>query len=391
MDRYDIRVTFYPYDGLEINLSSAVSGAVSITNGRTDLTTPLGQTYASLTFLKAALWDLLAGEGYTPSAFSFGALVKIWVPEAPAYEIPLFWGNITDMSSDAYEITFSLVANQIYKATGFFPYNYLGSTEPSDTIASTVIANTGGGTLINQIGTASRTNIEAPPQEITNGPAYLAGIVNQAPAQYMYVDTALDSWVLAQRPRDSFTHPTIVLAGDDVLLDYSLDRSVEDVYNSVSVVWAGGTYSRENATSIDRIGLRFVEITTTIQTEDEAERFATWFLGARAPDGFPTITFRTSGELLGEFPPWLAEALQPNNLIDMTAVTAEGFDSYAYIEQVRHTITRSQWRVEIIATNADYASLAQTWAEVDPATSWDDVINDPPNSLSWDDLLYTSL
>ncbi len=391
MDRYNVAVVWFPYTGYGIDLSSAVSGAVSITNGRTDLTSSIGQNYASLTFLKSRLWEIVEGEGYPRSAFSFGSLVEVLIgDEGVMTQNPLFWGNITDMSSDAYEITFSLVSNWVYKMTGFFPYSYAGATDTTAAIAYHVTANTGGGLMDNQTGPNSDNTVTVEPAEITNGLTYLSGVIGQSPSQYMFVDPYRDAWQLTQRPALG-GYPDIVVAGDDVLLDYSLDRSVEDVANRVSVVYDGGTYSRTNETSVDRIGQRFQEITTTIVDEDGAERLGTWFLGAHAPDGFPLITFRTSAELLGMTAADLAENMQPNRVLDLTAVNAEGFDDYAYIEQLRYTITRSQWRIELIASNADYGELTQTWDQVTVGLKWEDILNDPPSVITWDDLLYTRL
>ncbi len=156
------------------------------------------------------------------------------------------------------------------------------------------------------------------------------------------------------------------------------------------MVWDGGTYSRDNQTSIDRVGLRFQEITTTIATLAEAQKFALWYLGANAPDGFPLVTIRTSAELLGYTSVQMLD-FQPNQVMDFYAFTEQGFDAYGYIEQVRHTITRSQWEVEVIFSNGSYAELPQTWEQVNLATTWDDVTNSPPDVVTWDDLLYTNL
>jgi hypothetical protein len=187
------------------------------------------------------------------------------------------------------------------------------------------------------------------------------------------------------------TFPDIVLAGDDVLLDYSLDRSVEDVSNRVSVVYEAGTFERTNDTSVGRIGQRFQQISTTIVNENGAEKLGTWFLGAHAPDGYPLVTFRTSAELLGLGSEFLAENLQPNRVLDMTAVNAEGFEDYAYIEQLRYSITRSQWGIELIVSNAGYSELPQRWNQVTAGFTWEDIVNDPPDTITWDDLLYTRL
>ena len=391
MDRYRVTVEWFPETFTSIEVSSAVSGAIQITNGRTDLTASIGQNYASVTFLKSRLWGLVEAEGYAPSAFSFGALLKISIADAGVSgDHVLFWGNITDMSSDAYEITFQLVSNYVYKMTGFFPFSYAGAISDSvSAIVYDVAANTGGG-IVDTSTNWSEVSLNLDPAEITNGLTYLSGIVNQAPSQYLFVDPYRDAWQLYERP-NIMSFPDIVLAGDDVLLDYSLDRSVEDVSNRVSVTYDGGTFERTNETSVGRIGQRFQQISTTIVDENGAEKLGSWFLGAHAPDGYPLVTFRTSAELLGLGAAYLAENMQPNRVLDMTAVNAEGFEDYAYIEQLRYSITRSQWGIELVVSNSGYSELPQRWNQVTAGFTWEDIVNDPPDTITWDDLLYTRL
>ena len=391
MDRYRVTVEWFPETFTSIDISSAVSGAIQITNGRTDFSSSIGQNYASLTFLKTSLWDQVEAEGYSRSAFSFGALVRVSIADAGVSgDRILFWGNVTDISSDAYEITFSLVSNLVYRMTGFFPYSYGGATsEPISSIIYTVAANTGGGIIETYIAD-SEVYLNLDPAEITNGLTYLSGIVNQAPSQYLFVDNYRDAWQLTERPNVTITDP-IVITGDDVLLDYSLDRSVEDVSNRVSVVWESGTFERTNPTSVGRVGQRFQQLTTTIINEDGAEKLGTWFLGANAPDGYPLVTFRTSAELLGLSAFYLAANLQPNSVLDMTAVNAEGFDDFAYVEQTRYSITRSQWTIELVVSNAGYSELPQRWDQVTAGLTWGDIVNDPPDTITWDDLLYSRL
>lgn len=397
MDRYEISVQWIT-GSQQIELNSAVSQPISITNGRTDLTTSIAQNYASVTFLKSTLDTLLAAESYIADSFSFGSLVVIsYIDPATSTAIPLFYGNVSDMGSDAYEITFSLLSNYVYKCNGLFPFTYAGVIDTVSTVVYEVLLQGGGGILMDDTTTASSTDVQIPSAEITNSLAFLAPIVAQAPSNYLFPDPYRDGWVLAERPQP---FPAIAITNSEVLRDYSIDRSIDDVTNKVSVNYNpyGGpvaTYTRTNTTSVGKIGTRFTELTTQIvDFEIDAERLATWYLGAHAPAGFPLITFRTSAELLetvGFSPTDIATDLQPNRVLDLTAVNATGFDDYAYIEQIRHTIDRSVWRIEIIASNASYSDLPQTWSQVTPSLLWDDVLNDPPNVVTWDDLLYTNL
>lgn len=390
MDRYDVRVVWYDEDLNEIDLSGAISGPVSITNGRTDLTTSIGQNYASLTFLKSALFGDLQAQSYSTDSFSFGSLVNIRVMSEgpPSLAYSLFWGNVTDMRSDDYEIQFSLIANYVYKVTGLFPYEYAGGTGLTNYIAQDILGNTGGGPLLDDTTSASRTSVVLEPATITNALTYLSSIIGQAPSQYLFCDPNRDGWVLSERPQG---FPDVVITEAEVLRDYSIDRSIDDVTNSVSVVYESGTFTRTNETSVQRIGKRFNELQTQLNDASDAEQLGTWFLGAHAPAGFPLISFRTSVELLGIPVEDIATNIQPNRVLDLTAVTVEGFGDYAYIEQLRHTITRSTWTLDLVASNAAYSELTQTWIQVTPSLDWADVPNDPPTVVTWDDLLYIDL
>ena len=166
---------------------------------------------------------------------------------------------------------------------------------------------------------------------------------------------------------------------------------MNEVVNWVDVEWYGGTYTAKNQTSIDRIGVRYQNISTQLSDFPDVVALAFWYLGAKAPAGYPVVTFRTSAELLNLTAEQTALQMRPNQKLDLTAISSDGFDDYAYIEQVRHSIDRSQWRIELIISNADYSELTQTWSQVPPSVLWEDVLNDPNNFITWDDLLYTTL
>ncbi len=399
MDRYDVLVQWET--GAGINLSSAVSQPIQVTNGRSDLSSVIGQCYASVTFLKSDLFALVEAAGYSRTAFSFGSLVTIQVRDegSTSPRKKLFQGNVTDNSSDAYEITFTMVADLIYQSSGALPQTAIGPT--ADTfiflVAGTIQDSIGAGKLTSSIVSRAQVDIySGTTVEYQNPLTFLSPIINNAPSVFMFVDPNQGKLVINSRPKASAYVP-IVIGSSDVFLNYSLDRSVEDVANSVTVnysgfpPYAGGTYSKNNPTSIAKIGTRFVEINTQIIDPPDAVTLATWYLGAHAPAGYPIVTFTTTAELLGMSSVDLAEKLIPDAYLDLTGINEEGFDDYAFVEQTRHTLTRSQWRIEITASNADYSLLTQTWAEVTPTLKWDDIVNDPPDTVTWDDLLYTSL
>lgn len=394
MNRYDVSVAWIPGPSTSIELGQTVTQPITITNGRQDLNVAIGQTYASVTFLKQDLFALIEGEGFSRSALTFGALLDIKVRtegSTNAYE-RIFKGNITDISSDAYEITFQLVHEILYKCSGVAATTLVGPL--SEPISSTIVyafnATLGTIPVIANISSALDVYTTQPETEIQNPLPYLDSVLQQAASLFMFTDIDGDTLRLEQRPPQGIVTPTVI-ESDDVLLDYSIDRSVNEVTNYVSVVWGGGTYTAKNQTSIDRIGNRYQQVNTQLEDQPDAIALAFWNLGAKAPAGYPVVTFRTSAELLNLTAEQIALQIRPNQKLDLTAIWADGFDDYAYIEQVRHTIDRSQWRIELIISNADYSELTQTWSQVPPSVLWEDVLNDPNNFLSWDDLLYTNL
>lgn len=395
MDRYDVSVGWIqspsvaPYE-----LGQCISAPIQITNGRQDLNVAIGQTYASVSFLKSKLFPLLESLGFSRSAVTFGSLLQVSVRTkgvGTARE-KLFRGNVTDMSSDAYEITFQLVDEILYECSGAPESNLLGplSEEITTTVTYAFTQALGAVPVVYELSSAVNAYTTQPAATIQNPLPYLDSIIQQAASAWIHTDIPNQTLRLVQRPPTGIVTPTVI-ESNDVLLDYSIDRSVNEVCNQVDVVWGGGTYTAKNQTSIDRIGVRYQQLNTQLEDYPDAVALAFWFLGAKAPAGYPTITFRTSAELLNLTAEQTALQIRPNQKLDLTNISADGFDDYAYIEQVRHSIDRAQWRIELVISNADYSELTQTWSQVAPSTLWEDVLNDPNNFISWDDLLYTSL
>lgn len=393
MNRYDIQVQWV-IGATTVDVSSAVSRPITVTNGRQDLNVSIGQTYASVSFLKADLFAIVEDEGFARSALTFGSNLRILVRTwgAVTARQMLFRGNVTDFSSDAYEITFSLVHEIMYLCSGAPQTQLLGPlNEPlSSTVGYTFSSSLGSTPYSFNVSSAMNVYTEQPAAEIQNPLPYLEPILQQAASVWMYTDIDANVLRIVQRPPTGIVTP-LQLQSEDVFLDYSIDRSVNEVCNHVDIVWGFGTYTAKNQTSIDRIGERYQQISTQLQDFPDVVALAFWTLGAKAPAGYPVISFRTTAELLDLTAEQVALQVGPNKKLDLTLIGAEGFDDYAYIEQVRHTLDRSQWRIELIISNADYSELTQTWAQVAPSVAWEDVLNDPNNFISWDDCLYTSL
>lgn len=391
MNRYEVKVLDVAKD---LDLEGTISAPIQITNGRQDLNSSIGQTYASISFLKQDLFALLADEGYARDSITFGTLVEITVREwgsAADFE-RLFYGNVTDMASDAYEIRFSLVDHYLYLASGAAQTNSLLYNEEIFTYTNAALnAALGFSPLVSQMQASTNAYVALDlPITYTNPLPYLDPIIQQGASNYLYSNIGADSLVISSRPPSGFQIP-IEITSDEVLLDYSIDRNIDDVCNSVTVVYESGSYSKVNQTSIDAIGVRHQTIQTGLTDYPDVVALAFWYLGAHSPAGYPVVSFRTAAELLGLTASQIALQIQPNAKLDVSQVTADGFEDRAYIEQVRHTIDRSQWRIELVISNSDYSELSQTWSQVSPSLLWDDVLNDPNNFLSWDDLLYTYL
>lgn len=398
MDRYDVSVRLLAYDTVDpaatLELGSAISRPITITNGRQDLNSSIGQTYASFSFIKEKLFSLIEAEGLSRSSVTFGSYFDIRVRtegSVGAYE-RLFRGNITDMSSDAYEITFSLVHEIMYACSGVSQASLVGPlNEPLSSTLTYAFTQTLGTTpYVFSVSSALDVYTEQSAVEIQNPLPYLEPIIQQAASVWMFTDIDANKLRVVQRPPTGIVTP-VPLQSEDIFLDYSIDRSVNEVCNYVDVVYDGGTYTAKNQTSINKIGERYQQVSTQLTDYPDVVALAFWVLGAKAPAGYPVISFRTTAELLDLTAEQVALQIVPNQKLDLTLIGAEGFDDYAYIEQVRHTIDRAQWRLDLVISNADYSELTQTWAEVAPSTEWQDVRNNPNDFISWDDCLYTSL
>jgi hypothetical protein len=408
VDRYDIRVMLYGYD---LDLADAVSRPISLTNGRQDLTTPVGKAYGQVTFLKRRLNQIVSGPNLSPEDVDFGSRIQISV--ITPVPVLLFDGCITDISANAEEITFSLVETQSFNATRGVEYSWVyGLPAYTGHLDDIFTGTTGTGILDKPNGGAIDTFIPVKPGTTSNPYSYANEYLSGLQALTLFYDPNLPGWFLEIRnlyneffpPKTP--RPTLEIGERQVVRNYDIQRQIGTVANEITADYFNTTtqefdqqYSRTNQTSVDRIGTRKLSIQTNNYQLGDVQAFVAWALGNQSPYGYPIVEFTTTIELLRESPSLpsgdldeLLPFLVPGQILDTSAlVNNEGFSDRCFIEQVTHVFDRSSWDVDLIVSNAAYSGQLQPWWDVPASISWEDVLNDPPQVITWDSLLYQNL
>ena len=390
MDRYRLKVKLGTLD-----LSSAVCAAINYTNGRNSITQPVCQTYASIPFLKSRLFDLLAP---TNAAVEFGSRLDVYVVTGVSTETLLFSGKVTDISSDAETITPTLVDLASYGATSGNVYSWSTYVPNFVTHLWNVIKETTKRTTDYLVTGFPAQFARFTADSTDNGLQYANQIIPSFGPVVVYYDPTrgTDGGRLVIEDRDLYRSgtPTGAFSIDESMIqrDYDIQRSISEVANYVTVSWtdAGNvaqTSIFQNLTSINKIGKRAETVTSSYYSENTIVQFGPWYLGTKAPAGYPVVSVLTSLELLGMDEANAPALLHPSTLVDTSAIDREGFGTLAYIEQVRHQITRSTWKVELLLSEVGYTSTPQIWSKVPTSVKWNTV----SNLITWDDLLYTDL
>jgi len=412
MDRYDVTVVVYLGPSTFVDLSAAVSRPISITNGRSEITTTVGKCYGSVTLLKDKVQEIIAEEIITlgPVDIDFGSRIRIYIDNDPIMQ--LFDGRITDITSGAEEISFSFVEEKQFDATRGNSFSWTDIKTVGDYLYFYMLyiwINTVGGEEM-YVGSAQPNYLAIvhPEDGTTSNPfAYFEQILEGIPGAFFYHDPYYPSWILRFRTvSDIDEFGTFVIGEEQILRDYDIQRSISDVANNVRVNYynpTSGDYdlieTRVNNTSAAVIGQRKINV-ESIAGADYASQLTAWTLGNRSPVGYPVVEFSSSMELLLRSPTATGEDyvdlqywLIPSQILDTSALVGvyEGFSEHCFIEQITQRIDRSSWTIDFVVSALGYTALPQSWDEVPGTISWDDALGVFPNVITWDALLYKPL
>ena len=422
MDRYEWHVLLYTSETLFVDARDVVSRPITMTSGRNNIKSPVGKAYGQVSFLRKELETLIAQEIVNPAPIDFGSRIVIYMTDDPLYQ--MIDGNITDISANAEEITFSFVEQRQFDATRGKLFSWEDNQPSGFSVidwlqyiwVNTVNEDIDTFPFLNQnpdLAPLMSTEVHPSNGSTSNFFQYADQFLATIPTATMSYDSWGFGWVIFfRRLKDALYFP-FVIGEEQVVRNYDLQRQIGEVANQVITNYyqngvdgftdnKSAVQSRTNETSVDKIGLR------TIRQESAADETAisilnAWTLGIQSPKGYPIVEFKTNAELLlksstsvaagskyEEIPFWFFM----NGALDASSLTGvhDGFADLMWIEQVTHRFDRSRWDLDIVASGAGYTSYPQAWNEVSTDISWDETVLDfPYGELTWDDLLYTTL
>ena len=353
-----------------VDVTNAVIDGFTVQNGRSNLLEPLGQCSASFSVFRKAFYDIFATASRDPKEAGLGAYVIIdGANNTEAY----FSGHVTDMSSDADTISFSLVEKNIFKLTAAPAVTTSTSTSSTDAYLTvlTTAPIPGSDVIVTSVpvdnGASVANTLQLTAKTITNRAQEIRDVIgsNETAFGWFVPGTGL-------KIRDRLVSPTTAdatLTDLKVVKNYSLQRSIGDILNDATVTYQDSPTTTDevrsfNVGSIENIGARNQSRTTLVNTEANANRVGKAILAAGAPYGWPIVKCQTNSVVMAYTSADMLSKFQPNNVLDCSAVTAEGFDTYMYIEQVTWRLSRDIIEADLLLSSSQYSTLPQLWQDV---------------------------
>ena len=383
---YQIRVIC---DAFEIG--EAVLGNLSITLGRSDLTQRIAQNSVSFRISRSKLEELIEAGPYDSAEELVFIGASILVIE-DSLDRGIFYGRITDLSSDARTISVSGVDLWTFSAVACDPFDYPLATKTAgehvqDLAAAaglTVESDADPGPEISFGGLTNQTNLVGPLQELlTSTERHWIVYYPRIPlAEFDYATDLLDRV-------SGFGTPAYVFTSDQLKLAYSIKKGVADITNRVIISDAfSNVQTVSNQTNVEEIGPRVETLDTGLTSAQDTFERALFELGLKSPANWSLLQAETDANQLGAVTTVLS--LVPNKTVNCAGVDAFGFANVMNVEQVRWTISKFQWTVTLLLSNAAHTGPLQRWEDAEitaPTLSWENT----DASYTWDTLLYTDL
>lgn len=349
-----------------VDITNAVIDGITVQNGRSNLLEPLGQTSANFTVFRKAFYDIFATASRDPKEAGLGAYVII---DGANNTEEFFGGHVTDMSSDADTISFSLVEKNIFKLTAAPAVTTSNSTSSPDAYLTTLCSAPipGSDVVISSVpldnGADVNVTLQLTAKTITNRAQEIRDVIGSIPTAFGWFD------VSGLTIRDRLVSPTTAdatLTDSTVVKNYSLSRNIGDILNDATVTYYDTTtttddYRSFNKTSIEDIGARNYSRDTLNNTENYANRVSKGILAAGAPFGWPIVKCQTNSVVMNYTSAQMLDKFYPNNVLNCSAVTAEGFDDFMYIEQVTFRLSRDIIEADLLLSSSQYSTLPQQW------------------------------
>jgi hypothetical protein len=391
-----------------VDVSDAVIAPFSISNGRTTFSQGFAKWSANLRLFKKKTKEIFQAANKEIDLTGAGSVVEIKVYDSQLVDyVTMFRGVITNTSSDANTYSWSAIDEIFWALSNAQPVTYT-ATKFLDQYISEILelANTPYFADYLAIGNDFPT-LNSPSQTRSDLSSWFQEIASLAPYGFLTIkppdernfNVTLQKIVamILKRPQ-SFEFDEIVLTDSSIDINYSTTRDSADVYNRVSIKTKQGTVVRQDLTSVNKIGIKELEIDSDFQNPTGAFGISALTAGAElseallqssATNGYPLISFTTSYDRIAtrseapytvKSPGAVFYKSLPLTFIDSSAVTAEEFQKRMLIQQVVHSCSPDYWELDITAANYRYAIEPQRWSEVTSNLKWSDV----PSYLTWD-------
>lgn len=383
-----------------VTINTAIVAPLRITNGRTNLLEPLGQFSCTFTVFKERLEYFFGLQSKDVRQAGLGALVEISseISNPPSGRV-WFNGIVTDVSSDAYTITFTAIDLNAWKLSKAPPLSPTTGVRTADLVIQELCDAVGADYVISA-GINADTYIES--QTVTNYLELIRTVIGGNATAFGYFAPPGDQPSVGLKIVDRETdviYPaaTVSLATTDVKKDYSITRSIGDILNEIEITYSDGlggtlTSTSINQTSIDAIGTRSYSRSVFTASAAEVDRIEKGLLAAGAPYGFPLVNFRIHSSFVtgsGINTKNAFDYFQPNNRLDTAGLISQhGFDSIMFIEQVTWSISEKDIVIDLLCSSDQYSTMPQEWQNVTGSTTWASISS---LGYTWDDLLYTRL
>jgi len=379
-----------------IDVSDSVIDGIRITNGRENLLEPLAQTSATFSVFKEKFYAIYAAVtgSPNPNQASLGAVVTI--KDVTSSKL-WFFGRISDQSSDADTITFTLIDDGIFRLSAAPALISDATGTWSDYIISLLSAGIPNITFTpasvdfeNNLADPDGKTVRRFDKTVTNRLQEVRDVIGSNPTAFGYFFPN-DGLIVYDRLNSPIS-AVDTLTDTDIIKTYSIRRSLSDIVNDVQITYPDAsnntvTWTTGNLTSLTEIGPRSQSRSTLLTNDTDANEVAKALLAAGAPFGWPVVRCTTNSFVLGYTAAQMRDNLKPNSVLDCSAVTVEGFDKYMYVEQVTYTLNRTIIDAELILSSSQYSTNPQLWNQVTGTTEWGDV----GATVTWDDLLFNRL
>jgi hypothetical protein len=399
MSKYTFKIEA---DGVDI--SNAVLAGFSITNGRSRLTQGFVQWSANLSAYKKEIESILNTAGKNSDYITPGTEILISVKTGTTTWLSMFKGVINGVRSTAYEYQFDCIDEVYFGLSKGLPKDNNWNTDLDGVVQSVSVRAETPFYFDSFISVNNMFPVYDTDWGIRSD---YAAMINEAAllARYTFLEIFLpDDRILpfggkikvGQLLDTDVSTTDFSITDQSIDLDYSLERSASELFNTITVDFKTGSVTVVDKTSVNKIGTKLLTVESnfrdvtpampgTPQPQNPpaavaARQLAEALLQQYSLYNFAVINFKTSADRLGLTVENTVKKVFPRKIVDSSAMTPPEFQEKMVVQQVKHRCSPDYWEINVLAANYRFVSASQPWNEVTSNLKWSDV----PSYLTWD-------